>query len=208
MTDSKTVQNQAPVSRSTQPRPERGTDRYQTILQAAADLFAENGYKATSIRDIGNRVGLLGGSLYHHIKSKEALFLQIHSTATQEAIDRITGAVAPLSDPWERLEAACREQLAIQLSPDSPSRVLTNDFSAVPDEVRVELVKQRDSFEQLFADLVADLPLDPAIDRRLFRIFVLSILNSVPRWYKSGKLKPAEIAQQVIMMLRKDPTPR
>jgi len=179
-----------------------GSDKYRAILAAAAELFAENGYKATSIRDIGHRVGLLGGSLYHHIKSKDALFLDIHALATQRAIERIEAAVEPVEGAWERLEAACARQLEIQLEITSPTRVLMKDFRTVPDEIKPHLIEQRDNFEAVFARLVADLPLAPAVDRSLFRIFLLSILNNVAQWYRPGKMDPAAIARQIIVILR------
>lgn len=179
-----------------------GSDKYRTILAAAASLFAENGYKATSIRDIGNRVGLLGGSLYHHIKSKDALFLEIHSQATERAIERVQSAISGLETPWDRLEAACAQQLEIQLETDSATRVLMEDFRAVPDDIRPRLIEQRDAFEQVFARLIADLPLGAATDRSLFRIFLLSILNNVAHWYRPGKMAPADIARQIIIIMR------
>lgn len=179
-----------------------GSDKYRAILAAAAELFAENGYKATSIRDIGNRVGVLGGSLYHHIKSKDALFLEIHSLATQRAIALINSATAQVEGSWERLEAACAQQLEIQLETDSATRVLMEDFRAVPDDIRPRLIEQRDAFEQVFAHLIANLPLAAEIDRSLFRIFLLSILNNVAHWYRPGKLSPTDIAHQIIIILR------
>lgn len=179
-----------------------GSDKYRAILAAAADLFAENGYKATSIRDIGNRVGVLGGSLYHHIKSKDALFLEIHSIATARAIGLINAAIDKVEGPWERLEAACGQQLEIQLETHSATRVLMEDFRSVPDEIRPRLIEQRDAFEAIFSRLVADLPLAADVDRSLFRIFLLSILNNVAHWYRPGKLSPADIARQITVIMR------
>jgi AcrR family transcriptional regulator len=179
-----------------------GSERYRLILNVAAQLFAESGYKATSIREIGSRVGLLGGSLYHHIKSKDALFLEIHSLATERAIQRISDAITPIEEPWQRLEAACAQQLEIQLETDSPTRVLMEDFRAVPAEIRAKLIEQRDAFEAVFTRLIANLPLAPEVDRTLFRIFLLSILNNVANWYRPGKRTPAEIARQVILILQ------
>lgn len=183
---------------------DKGSEKYQAILTAAAILFAEKGYKATSIRDIGNKVGVLGGSLYHHIKSKDALFLAIHSAATQRAENQISQALKNVSDPWERLEIACTVLLEIQLDPNSLTRPLMEDFRAVPDNVREKLIVQRDLFEKIFAELVAELPLPETVDRPLFRIFVLSMLNNVAQWYKKGRLSPSEIAHQMIMILRRD----
>ena len=50
--------------------------RREQILEIAARLFARKGYRGTSMRDIGEEAGVLGGSLYHHIRSKDELFVE------------------------------------------------------------------------------------------------------------------------------------
>lgn len=176
--------------------------RHREILEAAALLFAKNGYAATSIRDIGEAVGLLGGSLYHYIKSKEALFLKIHDTALRSAGNRISHEIAKHDEPWARLEAACLTLLNIQLDPNSLTMPLMNDFRAVPSEIRTILILQRDEFEQIFIDLVADLPLDPKIDRKIYRLMLLTLLNNIVQWYRPGQLSHEQIAQQIALIFR------
>ncbi len=178
------------------------SERYRDIQDAAATLFAERGYIATSVRDIGERVGLLGGSLYHHIKSKEALYTEIHDTALQSAADHILEAVAHHSDPWARLEAACIAMLEIELDPQSITMPLMNDFRSVPPEVQRRLVPKRDEFEQVFVRLIADLPLDPRLDRSIYRILLLTLLNNVNIWYREGPLSPADVGRQIVMIFR------
>lgn len=178
------------------------SDRYRDILEAAAALFAERGYAATSVRDIGERVGLLGGSLYHYIKSKEALFVKIHDTALEVAAGRVLEAIAPLTDPWTRLEMACVRMMEIQLDPHSITMPLMNDFQSTPPEIRERLVARRDKFETIFRDLVDELPLDPAIDRGIYRLLLLTLLNNVSDWYRQGRLTPAEIGHQIALVFR------
>jgi AcrR family transcriptional regulator len=174
------------------------SERYRDILEAAAALFAERGYLGASIRDIGERVGLLGGSLYHHIKSKEALFIRIHDLALDAAAARIMAAVDGRRDSWDRLEAAAVTMLEVQLDPRSITMPMMNDFRSVPPEVRAQLVAKRDQFEALFVRLVDDLPLDPGIDRRVFRLSLLTLLNNVSIWYRPGALSPADIGRQIV----------
>lgn len=178
------------------------SERYREILEAAATLFAERGYLATSVRDIGERVGLLGGSLYHHIKSKDALFIAIHDAALQAAGELIEQEIATAADPWRRLELACIALLEIQLDPNSLTMPLMNDFRAVPEEVRHHLVTKRDAFEQIFVTLIAALPLDPGLDRKLYRLLLLNLLNSVVAWYRKGPLSPTDIGRQIVMIFR------
>lgn len=179
-----------------------GSDRRRQILEIAARIFARKGYSGTSMRDIGQQAGVLGGSLYHHIKSKDALFVELHNAALDAAARRIDAAIAPHGDPWDRLEAACAELLEIQLDPDSLTLPMMNDFRAVPDDVRRALIDRRDLFERQFADIVAALPLSPAIDRSIYRNLLLSQLNSAADWYRPGRLTPGGIAAQIAAIFR------
>mgnify|MGYP001027008797 FL=1 len=52
----------------------RGEQTRSAILQAAHDLFVEQGYHGTSMRQVAQRAGLALGGLYNHFPSKEAVF--------------------------------------------------------------------------------------------------------------------------------------
>lgn len=175
------------------------TAREDAVLAAAAALFAERGYAATSIRDIGERVGLLGGSLYHYIKSKDALFARVHDHALQAAEDRIEAAIEPIEDPGQRLAKACRVLLQIQLDPASLTMPLMNDFRAVPETARVLLVERRDAFERKFGRLIEATPLPDAVDRTVYRLLLLTALNTASTWYRpEGRLGIDDIANQIL----------
>ncbi|MCB5943809.1 TetR/AcrR family transcriptional regulator [Acidocella sp. KAb 2-4] len=176
--------------------------RAQDIYNAAAALFAERGYHGTSVRDIGERVGLLGGSLYHHIKSKEALFVAIHNTALRRAADKIEAAIAGLESPWARLEAASVTLAELQLDPASVTMPLMNEFFQLPPELRAQLIATRDDFEALFDRLVQALDLPAEIDPKIYRICLLTQLNSLCHWYRPGKYTPAEIGHEVMKIFR------
>ena len=177
-------------------------NRRREILEIAAQLFARKGYRGTSMREIGEQAGVLGGSLYHHIRSKDALFVELHNGALDAAQDRIAEAVGAQHDPWAKLEAACGAFLEIQLAPDSLTQPMMNDFREVPEVVREQLIARRDRFEKLFRDLVEELPLPSGIDRSIYRNLLLSQLNSVSEWYRRGRLNSAELAAQIVTIFR------
>jgi AcrR family transcriptional regulator len=76
-----------PVSDAVIWRSDKVSARKREILEIAARLFAQKGYRGTSIRDIAEEGGVHGGSLYHHIKSKDALFIELHNTVLDLATD-------------------------------------------------------------------------------------------------------------------------
>jgi len=69
-------------------------------------------------------------------------------------------------------------------------------------DMRPELIKDRDRFERIYRRLIDDLPIPARIDRTVYRLFVLSQLNSVANWYRAGKLSPKQIAQQIFWLVR------
>ena len=84
----------------------------ERILEAATRLFGERGYPSTSMRDIGEAVGLLAGSLYSHISSKEAVLFQIVETG----LDRYLGALLPIVEsdgPADRKLRAAVQRLSV-----------------------------------------------------------------------------------------------
>ena len=68
--------------------------RYLEILDAAADLFFHKGFGATTTQDVADAVGLLKGSLYHHIGSKEDLLVGIIDDVHAAAMERLAAAEA------------------------------------------------------------------------------------------------------------------
>ncbi|WP_066516310.1 TetR/AcrR family transcriptional regulator [Sphingobium cloacae] len=177
-------------------------ERRRQILEIAAQMFARKGYRGTSMRDIGEKAGVLGGSLYHHIKSKDALFVELHNGALDVAADRIAQAIAGKREPWDRLEAACEALLEIQLDPDSLTLPMMNDFREVPEPIRQELIDRRDRFEDMFRAMVDELPLPASFDRSLYRNLLLSLLNAAGDWYRPGRRTPREIGRQIAAIFR------
>ena len=62
-----------PIRGTPPPKGTLNATRWNEVLEAAAAVFQERGYQAARIEDIAARVGILKGSLYYYIESKEDL---------------------------------------------------------------------------------------------------------------------------------------
>jgi TetR/AcrR family transcriptional regulator, cholesterol catabolism regulator len=181
----------------------RATSRLPHLLDAAARAFAERGFAAASVRDIVGPVGMLPGSLYCHFATKEALLAAVY----REGVDRIgaavDAAVAPLDDPWQRLEAACVAHLTSLLDQTDYSQVVIRVRPSDAPAAAVELVALRDAYEKRFARLVAALPLARRTDRSMLRLLLVGALNWSQTWYREGGgATPAQIARRFVGVLR------
>jgi AcrR family transcriptional regulator len=179
------------------------SDRFTEILDAAAQLFAVKGYGGTSIRDVADSVGLLSGSLYHHIRSKEGLFLDVHRRALEQAGDRIRLAVDRQKKPWKRLEAACVALAQIMLDRNSLFLAITDDIARLPPVIRPELLRQRGRFESIFVDIIDQLSLDPKVDKEIFTLALMSTLTATATWFRLDHVSPSDIGRQIFEIYRR-----
>ena len=78
------------------------------LLGAARELFAQDGYAATSLDAVVARAGVTKGALYHHFEGKDDLFAAVFARENARLLDAIVTAYGREPDPWDALEAGCR----------------------------------------------------------------------------------------------------
>src|SRR4029077_10210270 len=85
-----------------------GSGRRADVVQLAGELFAQKGYRATTVREIADAAGILSGSLYHHFDSKESIGDEILSGFINDVLTDYRAAVASGGSPREVLEQIVR----------------------------------------------------------------------------------------------------
>jgi AcrR family transcriptional regulator len=78
------------------------------ILNAAREIFLEEGYENTSIRKIASRIEYSPGIIYLHFKDKNQLLLALHDKAFECKMEALFHSVQNIPDPMERLAATGR----------------------------------------------------------------------------------------------------
>jgi AcrR family transcriptional regulator len=172
------------------------------IIDAAGRLFAERGYHGTSMRDLGNEVGLLGSSIYSHVNSKAEILTEVIDKGAklfQASAD--AALAAPVSAP-EKLELLISGHIDVVMDHANEvktflyeSRFLAADQRAVP-------LEQRNTYEAAFRSVFVQgaeagdfKRLDPVITS----ILTLSILNAIERWFRDdGRLDRGELTQRIV----------
>jgi AcrR family transcriptional regulator len=183
------------------------------IIRAAADVLRENGYDATTMKDIAARVNLTAASLYHHFKNKDFLLLAVLELGLSHAISLIEPIVASSKSSSEKLAEMI--QTHIRGVTDNPAvgaamvfeiKTLMNVGTAGRSngdkqeygKRRDDFFVQRDYFEALFRRIIVE-----GIEKREFRPVDAAIVakamlgahNWVGVWYKAGgRLSGTEIA--------------
>ncbi|WP_327269171.1 TetR/AcrR family transcriptional regulator [Streptomyces sp. NBC_01218] len=70
----------------------RGTDTRTEIRAVALELFTEQGYEATSLREIAERLGITKAALYYHFKSKDDIVRSLFTTYLDAVADLVEWA--------------------------------------------------------------------------------------------------------------------
>ncbi|TFZ06112.1 TetR/AcrR family transcriptional regulator [Ramlibacter henchirensis] len=184
-------------------RAPRADNRMPELLDAAARLFAQRGYAATSMRDIAVAAHMLSGSLYYHFPSKDELLLAVYRAGVEELEKAGQEAVERESDPWLRLEALCRAHLETVLRDSDYAqvliRVLPDDIPRIADRLRA----LRENYERAFRDVMARLPLPPGTDRRALRLMLIGALNWAPFWFDpQGRDSPRVLARKFVGLVK------
>jgi AcrR family transcriptional regulator len=174
----------------------------EAILDAATRLFGEAGYPGTTMREIAKAVGVLPGSLYAHIDSKESLLLEI----VESGIQRFMGAVGPaasLAEPADvRLREAVRAHLRVVAENPQRTLVVFHQWRFLTGSAHRRVVAKRREYEDLFAGMVRagidEGIFDDRLDERLALMSVLGAVNWTPEWFSpSGRASADEVADRI-----------
>src|SRR5437773_4744955 len=96
------------------PRSRKGVQTRARLLDAAKEIFEENGFLDARISDIAERAGLSHGAFYHYFDSKEQIFREIAEMLDDELAEPMDSVILSQSssaDPHERLQMALRQHL-------------------------------------------------------------------------------------------------
>jgi TetR/AcrR family transcriptional regulator, cholesterol catabolism regulator len=170
----------------------------EAIMDAAMHLFGKQGYSGTSMRDIASAVGVLPGSLYAHIASKEALLVDI----VEDGINRFLAAVRPHVDsratPAEKLRAMVIAHVAVVADNPERSLVVFHQWRFLGDSnIQAAIGKRRD-YEQAFIGVIEEGmkagTFRANLNRRIAVLTILGALNWTPEWLSpEGSLSPVDV---------------
>lgn len=184
----------------------------EEILRAAAEVFMEFGFAASSIDAIAERLGATKGRIYHYYKSKADLFFDIQIAA----MERLNREIEPIArgpgDAATRLAAMAYRHTLIMLQDLPIQKVAVQGLErqllgAASGRQNVQLraiIRLRDDYEQLFAEVIeagmragqfVDLP--PRLASKPF----FGSLNWLTLWYSQRRLQSAADLEEMARVL-------
>jgi len=177
------------------------TPREEEILAAAAKIFREKGYHGASVRDIAESVGLLKGSLYHYIRSKEELLARLFEGALEETIrelEEIAGRDARASERLRDMVTAYVTSVTDNI--DAVSLYL-REWRSLPAPQLARVRARRRAMRTLFENVIAEgvrAREFAAGDAKIAALAILGMCNWLYEWYRPrGRLDAGELANTI-----------
>jgi AcrR family transcriptional regulator len=179
-----------------QPREAREPSRREELIEVALKLFNDKGYEATSVQDIADAMNILKGSLYHYMQSKEDLLFWLIERTHERFLQLMTAVQNLDAPPTEKLKALIEGHVRIATQHVVEARVYADDFKSLdPGRKRVILNQRRryDGFARQLIEAAQEVGLASTdVSPRLAGIAIMSMVTSIPRWFRPGGSISAE----------------
>ncbi len=185
------------------------------ILDTAARLLREDGYAATSLRDIAAECGMKAGSLYYHFASKDEIIGEVLRIGVERVSDHVRRAVLalpPNADARTLLHTAVRAHLSALLELHDYTSANVRIFGQVPAPVREAHIATRDAYEHFWTELLKrcakQAGWNPRRDLALTRLFLINALNGTLEWFSDGRATVDQITHELTELMLDGLSPR
>ena len=173
--------------------------RERDIVTTAARLFKEKGYRATTLEDIAAAVGMLKGSLYYYIRSKEELLYLVVRDPIREVYSELEAIVATDLPFTEKIAQAIANHMTIFHLHYPHIAVYLHDYRHLMDKLEQNVIETPKQYQRLWDTLlrqgIAAGEIRDDVDVTMAGYALLGMCNWAYRWYNpAGRLSPQEVA--------------
>lgn len=180
-------------------------ERKEQILSTACWLFSRKGYHGTTIRDISDACGILSGSLYAHIRTKEDLLYEITNRGAESFLNSLRPIIEKDVSATEKLRQAVIAHIKVVEENLEAATVYFHEWKGLSKERFDEIQAKRDQYEKMWANIVSQGIKEEEfrqVDEKFVRLLLLSVGNWIYQWYRpEGELPPEKIADRFMDLL-------
>jgi AcrR family transcriptional regulator len=175
-------------------------ERRRQLFEVALRLFAERGYRSTTMDDIAEAAGVTKPLLYQHFNSKRALYLELVDSVAQELLTAIAQATAAAEGPRQQVELGFAAYFRLVVSHEAAFRLLYGRDHAGDEELGAGLRLVEDAIAEAIDPLIAA-GLEPE-HRRLLAYAVVGMAEGASRHWVAATPGPGRAADAEAEALR------
>lgn len=183
----------------------KSQNRREQVKLAAARLFRNRGYNATSMRDIAAEVGIKGSSLYNHIESKQEILSELLLSIADEFMTSMKEIESSPLNAYDKLERLIRHQVQLSTKETDALALIPSEWVHLENPHKAKFIKLRDSYESQFRKILDACKKEGSISDVNTDIAMFSILSTLRwlySWYSKNKnINSIELEEQMIHCL-------
>lgn len=170
------------------------------ILKVAAETFYTQGYENTSTQDIADGVGMLKGSLYYYISSKEDLLYEIINEMHEVWTANIEKNTLPDEEALTRIWVFAYNNIIGNTTMLINSALFARDFRSLSTARRKRILSLRDTHDDTLRNMIHAVQAEgharDGIDVKVSALAILTMCNNIYQWYRTdGPLSPEAVAE-------------
>jgi AcrR family transcriptional regulator len=177
----------------------------EEILSCAARLFFEKGFHATTIEDVAREVGILKGSLYYYINSKDDLLYELLMADILRGDAYIGEKIAGITDPVEKLRRALEGHIEFIIQNRVRVGLFLHEFDTLGGRRNLRVLEAMQRYQHRFVSIIKEgqaagkfKDLDPTLVANA----LLGMGNWIYRWYREDrKPAPDQILQTFLQIM-------
>ena len=175
-------------------------DRRSQLLSAAERLFAERGFLAVRLEDIGGVADVSGPAIYRHFPNKEALLVELLVGISTRLLAGANAVVAEAPDGATALDGLIDFHLDFALGESDLIRIQDRDLSNLPPGAKRQVRKAQRQYVEIWVDVLRQLNTAVREDEaRMMAHATFGLLNSTPHSVKPGAMKRAEVNERAVL---------
>jgi TetR/AcrR family transcriptional regulator, cholesterol catabolism regulator len=177
--------------------------KLQHILLCSAQIFAQQGFEAASIRDISRATGISLSGLYYYFTSKQKLLYLIQINAFTSILERACARLEGVENPQMRLRILVQNHVEYFLSHPNEMKVLSHEEEALEEPYRQEItaIKRRyyDLAREIFEAVTSDAALPDTASPRVAVLSLFGMMNWIYKWH-NPRVDPnaEELAETIV----------
>lgn len=130
-------------------------ERRRQLFTVALALFAERGYRATTMDDVAEAAGVTKPLVYQHFSSKRALYLELVDSVARDLVAAVDGATATADGPRQQVEQGFAAYFHMVVTHEAAFRLLFGRADEQDDELGEALRRVEDSLAEAIDPLIA-----------------------------------------------------
>ena len=177
----------------------------QKLIDVAIELFAANGFKGTSIRDIAGLTGMTVSTIYYYFGNKDGLLSAILEHSSKHIVEKLRAVCAMDLEPLERFKELVRTHLGLVEVHKKEAKIFFLDEEQLsPEGNKLNKQLQIDILGLYRSELEAMKSAGHIHYKNLtiLAFNILGIINWHLRWYRpEGRLTLDQINQEVLIFI-------